>query len=63
MKYKDRVAIITGAGRGIGKAVAVAYAAEGATVVIAEEDSVTGSETEKLITSAGGKACKMIYEP
>jgi NAD(P)-dependent dehydrogenase (short-subunit alcohol dehydrogenase family) len=53
----------SGVGRGIEKAIAVVYAAEGATVVIAEKDSVTGSETEKLITSAGGKACKMIYEP
>jgi len=57
MNYKDKVIIVTGAGRGIGRAIALAYAAEGATVVIAEKDPVTGSETEKMITSAGGSAC------
>jgi NAD(P)-dependent dehydrogenase (short-subunit alcohol dehydrogenase family) len=57
MKYMDKVVIITGAGSGIGRAVAVAYAEEGATVVIAEKDQVTGPETEKLIIASGGKAC------
>jgi len=57
MKFKDKVAIITGAGKGIGRAIAMAYAAEGASVVIAEKDQVTGAEAEKTITSAGGIAC------
>lgn len=57
MKFKDKVVIVTGAGRGIGRAIALAYSAEGASVVIAEKDPVTGPETEKLITSAGGSAC------
>jgi NAD(P)-dependent dehydrogenase (short-subunit alcohol dehydrogenase family) len=57
MKFKDKVVIVTGAGRGIGRAIAVAYAAEGASVVIAEKDQVTGAEAEKTITSAGGTVC------
>ena len=57
MKFKDIVVIVTGAGRGIGRSIAVTYASEGARVVIAEKDPVTGRETEKLITSAGGTAC------
>lgn len=57
MKFQDKVVIVTGSGRGIGRSIAIAYASEGAKVVIAEKDAVTGSETEKLITSAGGIAC------
>lgn len=36
MRLKDKVAVITGAGRGIGRAVALAYASEGASVVISD---------------------------
>jgi len=56
MKFRDKVVVVTGAGRGIGRSIAVAYASEGAKVVIAEKDPVTGPETEELITSAGGTA-------
>ena len=40
MKLKDKVAIITGASRGIGKAIAHAYAREGALVVIAARSTL-----------------------
>ena len=58
MRLKDRVAIVTGGGRGIGRDIALAYAREGAHVVIAEIDAVTAEATA---TEAGngsiGVAC------
>jgi NAD(P)-dependent dehydrogenase (short-subunit alcohol dehydrogenase family) len=51
-RLKDRVAIVTGGGRGIGKSVALAYAQEGADVVVVarsrDEIEQTGSEIEAL---------------
>lgn len=56
MKLKDRVAIVTGAGRGLGKGIAEAFAREGAKVVIAEYDLDVASETASEIEKSGGVA-------
>lgn len=56
MKLKDKVAIITGAGRGMGKAAALLFAREGASIIIAEIDENTGIKTKLDIIKAGGKA-------
>ena len=56
MRLKDKVAIVTGAGVGIGQAIAKHFAREGARVVVAEIDSATGKATEESIRSAGGDA-------
>ncbi|AIQ47520.1 3-ketoacyl-ACP reductase [Paenibacillus sp. FSL R7-0273] len=56
MNYANKTVIVTGAGRGIGRAVAAAYAMEGATVVVAELDAALGQEAARGITAAGGQA-------
>lgn len=56
MNFKDKVVIVTGAGKGIGRCIAQTYASEGAKVVLAEKDPDLGSEIEKSILSDGGAA-------
>jgi len=56
VKLENRVAVITGAGSGIGRACAREFAKEGARVVIADIDSAAASETLRAIGVAGGTA-------
>ncbi len=55
MILKDRVAIVTGAGSGIGRAGAEIMAREGARVVVADRDAAAGEETVRHIAENGGK--------
>ncbi|KPM54551.1 2-hydroxycyclohexanecarboxyl-CoA dehydrogenase [Frankia sp. CcI49] len=52
----ERVAVVTGAGSGIGQAVAVELAAAGATVAVADINPAGANETASLVTAAGGTA-------
>jgi NAD(P)-dependent dehydrogenase (short-subunit alcohol dehydrogenase family) len=54
-----RVAIVTGAGSGIGRAGAEILAREGATVVVADRNAAAGEETAKRIIAAGGRAIEI----
>lgn len=56
MRLQGKVAIVTGGGAGMGRAVAEGYAHEGAAVVIAEIDARRGAETVETILSFGGDA-------
>ncbi|AMV40826.1 SDR family oxidoreductase [Planctomyces sp. SH-PL62] len=56
MKLQGRIAVVTGAGSGIGRAIALRLAGEGARVVVAEIDEATGEATAALIRDEGGEA-------
>jgi NAD(P)-dependent dehydrogenase (short-subunit alcohol dehydrogenase family) len=58
-RVENKVAIVTGAGTGIGRASAKMLAAEGATVLVTDIDTVAAQATTKLITDEGGKAESM----
>jgi NAD(P)-dependent dehydrogenase (short-subunit alcohol dehydrogenase family) len=56
MRLKDKVAIITGAGSGTGRAGALIFAREGARVVVADLDPENGEETARMVQGSGGQA-------
>ncbi len=55
MRLKDKVALVTGAGSGIGRAVSVLFAAEGASVVACDVNTSEALATADAITAAGGR--------
>jgi NAD(P)-dependent dehydrogenase (short-subunit alcohol dehydrogenase family) len=53
---KDKVAIVTGGSSGIGRAIALAFAREGAKVVVSDLDDAGGRDTVQQLTQQGGEA-------
>ena len=54
-RYTGKVAFVTGAAGGIGRATALAFAREGASVVVADVDEQANAETARLIEAEGGQ--------
>jgi 3-oxoacyl-[acyl-carrier protein] reductase len=56
MRLNDRVAVVTGAGGHLGRAIALRFAEEGAKVVVNDTDLCLASETARLIGAQGGQS-------
>ncbi|MBX9878473.1 MAG: SDR family oxidoreductase [Candidatus Obscuribacterales bacterium] len=56
MRFTGRAALVTGGGSGIGKATAIAFAKDGASVCVVDIDAVSAEKTVSEIKTAGGKA-------
>lgn len=55
-RLENKIALVTGAGSGIGAAIAETFARVGATVLVADRDQAAGEKTTATINSSGGKA-------
>lgn len=60
MRLKDKVAVITGAGMGMGREASTLFAKEGAKVVVFDLNEAAGGETVAMITAAGGEAALVV---
>lgn len=62
MRLRGKVAVVTGAGSGIGRAIALEFAREGARVVIAEWNERSGLEVAQSIEKQSGEAMAVVTD-
>jgi len=62
MKLQDKVAIVTGAASGIGRAIAMKFAAEGARVAVADRDEAGAGTVAAQIVQSGGRAMAVVMD-
>src|SRR5438552_7790461 len=62
VRFAGQTAIVTGAGRGMGRAVALGLAAEGANVVVGEVDAAAGADAVAAIQGVGARAISVVAD-
>src|SRR5260221_6803468 len=62
VRIDGKVALVTGAGHGMGRASALAFAEAGATVAIADVGQAAAEDTAEAVAKAGGEASPFAYE-
>ncbi|MCA8929579.1 MAG: SDR family NAD(P)-dependent oxidoreductase, partial [Alphaproteobacteria bacterium] len=56
---QGHIAVVTGGGSGIGEAIALGYAEQGATVAVLDVNATAGADTARQIATAGGRATSL----